>query len=106
MNFEELLIESFIHIVRTFQAISKRTGIMLLPRNRDWIEYSAEGRQRLADLIKRIERETGIKVRNYQDAPGITPDMFSDTTHLGRYTGDLAFTRLLVDDLASGLVTP
>lgn len=106
LNFEEQLIESFIRIVKNFQAISKRTEIILLPRNRDWIENSPEGRQRLLDVIQRIESETGISVRNYQDAPEITPDMFADTTHLGRYTGDIPFTRLLVDDLAKDLADP
>jgi len=85
--------------VKNFQGFSKHVEVILLPRNRDWIEYSPQGKQRLANVIARIERETGIKVRNYQDAPEITPDMFTDTTHLGRYTGDIPFTRLLADDM-------
>jgi len=95
--------ESFIQMVKNFQQISEQVEIILLPANRDWIVNSPEGTQRLAAALERIEAETGISIRNMQDAKEITPDMFSDTTHLGRYTGDLPFTRLLVNELGSTL---
>jgi len=103
LQFEELLMESFIQMVKNFQQISEQVEIILLPANRDWIVNSPEGTQRLAAALERIEAETGISIRNMQDAKEITPDMFSDTTHLGRYTGDLPFTRLLVNELGSTL---
>jgi hypothetical protein len=99
LHFEELLVESFIQLVKNFQQISDQVEIIMLPANRDWIVNPPEAKQRLADTMQRISRDTGITIRNYQDMPGITPDMFSDTTHLGRYTGDIPFTRLLVDEI-------
>ncbi|NND43782.1 MAG: hypothetical protein HKN58_00560 [Xanthomonadales bacterium] len=101
LRMEPLLIESFIRIVENFKQFSDRVEIVLLPRNRDWIEYSPGGRERLERAIATIEQATGIRMINLQDAPEITPDMFVDTTHLGRYTGDVAFTRLLADIMAT-----
>lgn len=103
LHFEDLLVESFIRIVKNFQEFSDHVEVILLPRNTDWINYSPEGWKRLEQAIARIERETGIKMLNLQDTPHVTPDMFNDTTHLGRYTGDVAFTRLLADEMASNL---
>jgi hypothetical protein len=97
LQFEELLVESFIQLVKNFQQISDQVEVILLPANRDWIVNSPAAKQRLSETLDRISRETGIPIRNMQDVPEITPDMFSDTTHLGRYTGDIPFTRLLVD---------
>ncbi|NNL94246.1 MAG: hypothetical protein HKO64_01355, partial [Xanthomonadales bacterium] len=103
LQFEEILVESFIRIVENFKEFSDHVEVILLPRNTDWIDYSPEGWKRLEKIIARIERETGIKMLNLQDTPEVTPDMFSDTTHLGRYTGDIAFTRLLADEMARSL---
>ena len=100
LNFEELLVESVINIVNNFQSCSKQVEIILLPRNGAWIENSPEGKARLYEVLKRIESETGITIRNLQDASEITPDMYSDTTHLGRYTGDIPLTHLLAEVIA------
>ena len=86
-------------MVKNFQAFSNRVEIILLPKNGDWIQYPPEARERLDNVIRRIENETGIKVLDMQDVPEITPDMYTDTTHLGRYTGDIPFTRLLKDEM-------
>jgi hypothetical protein len=102
LHFEELLVESFIQLVNNFQQISNRVEIVMLPANRDWIVNPPEAKQRLHSAMNRIEAGTGIKILNMQDAPEITPDMFSDTTHLGRYTGDIPFTRLLADEMSDG----
>jgi hypothetical protein len=106
LNFEELLVQSFINIVKTFQGFSDRVEIIMLPMNNDWIVHSSEGRERLARVVTRIERETGISVRSYRDHPGFSPDMFGDTTHLGRYNGDIPFTRVLATDMAEVLRQP
>lgn len=103
LQFEELLVESFIRIVENFKEFSDHVEVILLPRNVDWIDYSPEGWKRLEQTIARIERETGITMLNLQDTAAITPDMFLDTTHLGRYTGDIAFTRLLVDKVSGNV---
>ncbi|MDX1460225.1 MAG: hypothetical protein R3348_04140 [Xanthomonadales bacterium] len=103
LRMEETLIQSFINIVENFKQFSDEVEIVVLPRNRDWIDYSPEGWRRLEQTIERIERETGITMMNLINEPSITPDMFSDTTHLGRYTGDIPFTRLIADRVSHRL---
>ena len=85
--------------MKNFQEFSDQVEVILLPRNTDWIDYSPEGWERLNATVARIEQETGIKMINMQDLPEITPDMFTDTTHLGRYTGDIPWTRVLADTM-------
>ena len=98
LRFEPELVEAYIRIVENFKAFSEHVDIILLPRNTEWINYSPEGKKRLFATMAYIEKRTGIKVKNYQDLDVITPDMFSDTTHLARYSGDVAFTRFLVNE--------
>lgn len=98
LRFEPELVEAYIRIVENFKAFSEHVDIILLPRNTEWINYSPEGKKRLLATMAYIEKRTGIKVKNYQDLDVITPDMFSDTTHLARYSGDVAFTRFLVNE--------
>jgi hypothetical protein len=106
LNFEELLIESFINLVKTFQGFSDRVEVMMLPTNSDWVTPSPEGQARLDKVIARIEAETGVKIRSYQGHPGISNDMFGDATHLGRYTGDIPWTRILATDMVEVLKQP
>jgi len=103
LEFEELLVEHFIAMVGNFKAIADEVEIVLLPRNTNWIEYRPEVAARLQSVIERIERESGVRVRNHQIIPEVTPKMFSDTTHLGRYVGDIPYTEYLVDQYADRL---
>ncbi|TQV77093.1 hypothetical protein FLL45_03850 [Aliikangiella marina] len=96
LNFEPLLIESFIQIVKNFQQFSDKVEVVMLPRGHQWIKYSPEAQARLDATIKQIEAATGITIRNHQLIPEITPEMFSDVTHLARYSGDVAYTNYLV----------
>lgn len=100
LRFDPELVEAFVRIVQNFQAISDRVEVVLLPRNTRWIENTPEAKDRLARAVTRIERATGLDVHNHQELPGITPEMFIDTTHLARYTGGVAYTRYLVEELA------
>lgn len=104
LELEELLVERFIAVVESFKPIAERVEVILLPRNTQWVEYTPEARARLDALIERIERETGVPVRNHQEIPEITPAMFSDTTHLARYVGDIPYTEYLVEQYASYLI--
>jgi len=104
LDFEELLIESFIALVKNFKPIADRVEVILLPRNTDWIEYTPEVAARLQSVIERIERETGVPVRNHQVTGEIPPEMFGDTTHLGRYVGDIPYTEFLVRQYAQSLI--
>ena len=103
LEFEELLIERFIVLVGHFKTISEEVEVVLLPRNTDWIEYTPEVEARLKALLDRIERETGVPVRNHQELDGFGPEMFSDTTHLARYLGDIPWTEYLVSQYCERL---
>lgn len=103
MNFEPLLIESFINIVKNFQQFSDKVEVIMLPRNTRWIHYTEGGKKRLAETVKKIEDATGITIRNHQDLEVINPDMFRDTTHLARYRGDIAYTDFLIKEYGNSL---
>lgn len=100
LNFSDELIEAFIRTVKNFQQFSDRVEVVLLPRNTDWIENSPEGKIRLMNTIDRIEKATGIALKNHQDLPVIEPHMFRDTTHLNRYQGAVAYTHYLAQIMA------
>ena len=97
LNFEPLLVEHFINIVKNFQRVSQNVEVMMLPKNSKWIKTTPEGEKRLAAVVKQIEEATGIKMQNHQNLPQITPNMYRDTTHLSRYRGDIAYTDYLVE---------
>jgi hypothetical protein len=103
MHFEEVLVESYIRMVQNFQQFSDHVEVVLLPRNTDWIQYPPEAVERLQAVLDRIQKETGVTIRDFQDLDEITPEMFSDTTHLARYTGDITFTQYLADFYAPQL---
>ena len=103
LDFEEELLSAFVRIVKTFQAFSDEVEVILMPVNEDWVNRPADAEQRLADVLDRIQQETGVTIRNFERAPEITPEMFSDTTHLGRYIGDVPFTEMLVNTYAPKL---
>lgn len=103
MHFEPLLVESFIQIVKNFQQFSDIVEVVMLPRNTRWIHYSEEGKTRLEKTIKQIESATGITIVSHQELEEIDLDMFRDSTHLARYTGDIAYTNFLVKQYAKDL---
>ncbi len=100
LHFEEELIAAYVRIVEIFQQFSDHVEVVLMPRNADWIQYSPEAAERLRVVLERIADETGVVIRNHQELPGITPEMYFDTTHLSRYSGDVAYTSFLVDEYA------
>lgn len=100
LHFDETLVASFIQIVKNFQQFSEQVEVMLLPRNTRWIQRPPEAIQRLNAMVDRIQTETGLVIRNYEDLDQITPDMFRDATHLNRYVGAVTFTKFLVEEYA------
>lgn len=100
LHFEPLLIQSFIRIVKNFQAISENVEVILLPRNTAWVNYTERGKLRLQAAIKQIEDATGVKVVSHQTLEVMKPDMFGDTTHLARYLGDVPYTHFLAGEYA------
>ena len=96
LNFEPLMIESFIRTVENFKAISDNVKVVMLPRNTKYIQYAPDAEQRLADAVAQIEQATGLKIDNHQSLDVIDPAMFSDASHLNRYQGAVAYTDFLV----------
>jgi hypothetical protein len=96
LNFEPLLVDSFIQIIKNFQQFSDNVEVIMLPRNTKWITNTAGGKERLAAAVSQIEKATGIKIKDHQDLDFIDPTMFRDTTHLARYRGDVIYTDYLV----------
>ncbi len=97
LNFEPILVESFIRMVKEFQQFSDAVEIIMLPKNSRYIVNSPEALARQQNVLKQIYQATGVTVRDFQNIPEITPDMYSDTTHLARYSGDVAFTHFLAE---------
>lgn len=100
LNFDEVLVDAFIRIVENFKEISDQVEVVLLPRNTAWIVHSSAAQARLQAVLQKIEDSTGVEVKDYQALPEFTPDLFSDTTHLSRYKGDVAFTHFLAEEYA------
>jgi len=105
LDFEEELVAGFIRTVENFKEFSDRVEVVLYPRNTKWIHYSPEVQQRLNDVLDRIRRETGVKVRDFQLLEPFTPEMFRDTTHLVHYSGDVAFTHYLAEEYGPNLAS-
>ncbi len=97
LDFADHLVEAFINMVRDLDAVSENMEVVLLPRNTDWVIYTPEVQARLDALMERITNETGIPVRDFQDHPQITPEMFVDTTHLSFASGIDTYTRVLAE---------
>lgn len=95
LDFEERLVQAFINMVNDLNAVSDHMEVILLPRNTEWVVYTPEVQQRLDNLMERITAETGVPVRDMQDLPEITPQMFVDTTHLSFALGIDTYTRVL-----------
>lgn len=98
LNFEPLLVEHFINIVKNFQGIADNVEVVMLPKNSKWIHYTPAAKERLAKVVKQIEQATGVTIKNHQDLPEITPEMYRDTTHLARYRGDVVYTKHLLQE--------
>ena len=106
LDFDPELIEAFIRIVENFKQIADHVEVIMLPKNSDWIKNPPEALARQAAAIERIERETGVPVRNFQQIGAVTNDMFGDTTHLNRYHGAVAFSEFLASEYAELLKNP
>ena len=103
LNFDEELVESFIRIVKNFQSFSDHVEVVLLPKNTQWIQNPPEALARMQTVLDRIERVTGVTIRNCQDLDEMTPEMFGDATHLNRYQGAVAFTNYLINTYSPAL---
>ena len=103
LEFDPDLVDAFIAMVKNFEQIADHVEIVMLPKNTDWIKNPPEAVARQAAVVKRIERETGVPVRNFQEIDAVSNNMFGDTTHLNRYIGAVAFTGFLAEEYADRL---
>lgn len=103
LDFEERLVQAFINMVNDLNAVSEQMEVVLLPRNTDWVTYTPEVQEKLNNLMARVTRETGVPVRDMQDHPDVTPEMFVDTTHLSFASGIDTYTRVLAETYESFL---
>ena len=101
LDFDEDLVVAFINMVKALDSVAEHTEIILLPKNTNWITHPPEVLDRQRRLLERIERETGVVVRNFQQIDAVSNDMFSDTTHLNAQEGLRAFSRFLAEEYAS-----
>jgi len=99
LKFNDLQIDEFISLVRTFQSVSRQVEVILLPQNHQWIRNPPETKDRLNQVLNRIRTETRATIKNYQTVPEINATHFSDTTHLTPMFGSELFTRILARDL-------
>ena len=98
LGFDEFLIVEFIEMVRIFQTMSDRVEIILLPQNHYWVKNPPETKKKLAMVLDRISRETGVVVKNYQRHTQINKTHYMDASHLTPTEGAEIFTRTLVQD--------
>jgi hypothetical protein len=98
LDFDEDLVVAFIEMVNVLAQVSDNIEVIMLPKNDVWIKNPPEALQRLEDVVERIERETGVPVRDFQSIDAVTTEMFSDTTHLNALDGRDAFTRFLAEE--------
>ncbi|MRX27512.1 hypothetical protein [Kangiella sp. HZ709] len=97
LNFDPLLMDSFINLVKTFQQFSDQVEVVILPQNRKWIKNPPEAIARFDRAVEKIQNETKAKVRNFDRSGRYDYTMFSDATHLARYLGDVPFTNHLIE---------
>lgn len=103
LEFDTDLVDAFIAMVRNFKQIADHVEIVMLPKNTDWIINPPEAVARQAAVVERIQRETGVPVRNFQEIDSVKNDMFGDTTHLNRYHGAAAFSGFLAKEYVDRL---
>jgi hypothetical protein len=95
LRFDERQVGAFIETVRTLASVSRETRVLLAPRNTAWNQPTPEGRTRLAAVLARIERETGVPVVDLAESPEFGPEDFIDVTHLNESSGRPKLSRRL-----------
>ncbi|PTL82825.1 hypothetical protein DAT35_18875 [Vitiosangium sp. GDMCC 1.1324] len=100
LRFDERRVAAFVDVVRTLASVSERTVLLLAPRNRAWVHLTPEGRARLAEVVARLTRDTGVPVLDLTEAPEFTAEDFVDTTHLNESSGRPKLSRRLAEELS------
>ena len=77
--------------------------VISMPVNHAWIERTAAAQQRIGAVAERIERETNLRVVDFESILKIDPELFFDVTHLSPLTGGRVFSAHLAEHNARGL---
>jgi len=101
LTFNDKLIKEFLDTVETAKGFSQQVEIVLMPRNRDWVQLSAQGQQRLQQMLAHLAQQSGVAIRNYQDHAALDGNDFYDVTHLSMDQGRPIFSKVLAEDLAT-----
>lgn len=101
LHFDPDLVDAFIAKVRNLRRITDHLEIILLPKNTDWIKNPPEAMARQRAVLDKIHAETGVTIRDFQATDAVSNSTFGDTTHLNRYQGAVAFTRLLAAEYSA-----
>lgn len=100
LRFDERKVAAFAEAVRALAGVSERTVLMLAPSNRAWVQLTPGGRARLAEVVARLSRDTGVPVVDLSEAPEFTPEDFIDVTHLNESSGRPRLSRRLAEVLS------
>lgn len=103
LDISEQALNDFIELVTIAGQFSDRVEVVVMPRNRDWVQATPEGTARLMAALEKISASTGVAVRNYLDHPAFDESSFYDVTHLSMDRGRAQFSQLLARDLQPSL---
>jgi hypothetical protein len=103
LDFDDRFVAAFLDVIREIQSISEATYVLLAPNHPDWIRYAPDARARLAQVVRRIETETGVTVVDFSQAPSITASDFQDSVHLNGLSGADKWSRILAAFTAHNL---
>jgi hypothetical protein len=99
LRIDEAMFRDFIEAVTQAKQVADHTFVVLMPRNHDWAEPTAAGRERLRTAVARIQRDTGVEVLDLTG--GYASADFFDVGHLNEVTGVPRFARELADRIAA-----
>ncbi len=100
LHFDEGLVRAFIATLQELAPISDRIEVVLMPKNYEWVVNPPEALARQRAVLERIERETGVAVRDYQYLSTLPACYYLDVSHLTLHEGRVRFSALLADDWA------
>ena len=100
LAFNDKLVREFLDTVQTAKTFSDRVEIVLMPRNRQWVQLTPDGQARLQALLTYLQQQTGLSIRNYQQHEAFDGSDFYDVSHLSMDKGRPLFSSLLAQDLA------
>jgi hypothetical protein len=106
LRFDERLVADFIALLGELAAVSERTEVVLMPVNHAWVKRSPAALERLREVVRRIARETGLPVLDFQSPPSFDASHFWDATHLTPSGGMRAFSVFLADHYVPSLIGP